>query len=92
MTDGQVLDVFKLVDVTDDYGPLWDTKCHVVPLQYRDLSEKTPMRHNGTESWLDYPGHWGNRGVNNCWWHRAVGYCQVCPLVSPSLFLFCFWI
>lgn len=75
----QILDVFKLVDVTDDYGPIWDTKGRVVPLQYRDPDQRLPLEHSGEESWLNYPGHWGNRGVDKCWWHRAVGYCQVSP-------------
>lgn len=69
--------MFKLVDVTDDYGPIWDTKGHVVPLQYHESLENGQKAHTGLHAWLDYPGHWGNKGVNNCWWHRALGYCQV---------------
>jgi hypothetical protein len=31
---GPVVDVFRLVDITDDDGAVWDTQGHVVPVRY----------------------------------------------------------
>ncbi|WVW85719.1 hypothetical protein I302_107757 [Kwoniella bestiolae CBS 10118] len=70
--------LFKLVDITDDEGPIWDTKSHVVPAIYWNGPEsRAKLRHNGDLSWLNYRGKWGNKGETDCWWHRIVGYCQV---------------
>ena len=74
----QLLDIFKLVDQTDDEGPIWDTKGHVVPTQYWDNPEKRrKIWHDKERSWLNFRGKWGNRGGNDCWWHKLVGICQV---------------
>ncbi|WWC63222.1 uncharacterized protein I303_105822 [Kwoniella dejecticola CBS 10117] len=70
--------LFKLVDITDDEGPIWDTKDHVVPAVYWDGPEsRRRIWHRGDSSWLNYRGNWGNKGQDDCWWHRVVGYCQV---------------
>ncbi|OCF37868.1 hypothetical protein I316_00092 [Kwoniella heveanensis BCC8398] len=70
--------VFKLVDITDDDGPIWDTKGHVVPAVYWDGPiSRRKRNHEGKLSWLNFRGFWGNRGETDCWWHRVVGYCQI---------------
>ncbi|WWC90751.1 uncharacterized protein L201_005688 [Kwoniella dendrophila CBS 6074] len=70
--------LFKLIDLTDDEGPIWDTKNHVVPAIYWDGPEnRRKIWHQGNQSWLNFRGKWGNIGENNCWWHRVVGYCQI---------------
>ncbi|WWC71643.1 uncharacterized protein I206_105601 [Kwoniella pini CBS 10737] len=70
--------LFKLVDITDDEGPIWDTKDHVVPTVYWDGPEsRRRLWHRGNSSWLNFRGNWGNKGQDDCWWHRVVGYCQV---------------
>jgi hypothetical protein len=74
----QVLDVFKLIDVTDDNGPIWDTRDHVVGFPYWTPNlRRYKMQHEGDSSWLNFRGLWGNRGEKDCWWHRAVDVCQV---------------
>jgi len=81
----QVLNAFKLIDVTDDEGAVWDTIGHVVPAQYWSGPERRrKIWHTGEESWLNFRGKWGNKGENDCWWHRLVGICQVgCPPLIP---------
>ncbi|WWD19011.1 hypothetical protein CI109_103468 [Kwoniella shandongensis] len=70
--------VFRLVDVTDDDGALWDTKDLVVPVRYWDDSEhRRRLWHDGENSWLNFRGRYGNRGENDCWWHKLVGICQL---------------
>ncbi|KAK8854841.1 hypothetical protein IAR55_003580 [Kwoniella newhampshirensis] len=70
--------VFKLVDVTDDDGAIWDTKDLVVPVRYWDDSDhRRRIWHNGENSWLNFRGRFGNRGENDCWWHKLVGICQL---------------
>ncbi|KAL7423849.1 Vacuolar protein sorting-associated protein 62 [Cryptotrichosporon argae] len=73
-----LLDLFRLVDVTDDDGAVWDTAGRVVPLQYWDNpADRRRMWHGGEDGWVNFRGHWGNRGKNDCWWHRIVGICQL---------------
>ncbi|WRT68327.1 uncharacterized protein IL334_005303 [Kwoniella shivajii] len=70
--------LFQLVDLTDDEGPIWDTKNHVVPTMYWYSPEsRRRVWHRGDQSWLNFRGWWGNRGETDCWWHRVVGFCQV---------------
>ncbi|KAL1405942.1 Vacuolar protein sorting-associated protein 62 [Vanrija albida] len=74
----QLLNLWALVDVTDDYGPIWDSQGHVVPIEYwtgPDGAKK--VNHTGDLSWLQFRGAWGNKGQTGCWWHALVGICQV---------------
>lgn len=73
-----MLDVLKLVDVCDDDGAVWDAKGRVVPAQYWTGPEgRRKLWHRGQEAWLNFRGRWGNKGNNDCWWHRLIGICQV---------------
>jgi hypothetical protein len=74
----QLLNLWQLVDMTDDHGAIWDTQGHVVPIEWwtgPDLAHK--IRHTGEESWLEFVGSFGNRGDSSCWWHSMVGICQL---------------
>ncbi|WVR07477.1 hypothetical protein IAU60_004519 [Kwoniella sp. DSM 27419] len=69
---------FSLVDITDDEGPLWDTKGHVIPAVYWDGPDtRRKTWHRDDLGWMNFRGFWGNRGDTDCWWHRAVPYCQL---------------
>lgn len=73
----QLLNLWALVDVTDDNGPIWDTKGHVVPIQFWNGPEHAnKTKHDGNRSWLGYKGRWGN-SKRLCWWKPAIGICQV---------------
>lgn len=74
----QLANLFKLVDETDTDGPLWDTKGHVVPIQYWGDPERRwrKRHHEGNMSWLNFVGLWGNQGERDCWWRPALRYCQ----------------
>lgn len=70
--------VLKLVDVCDDRGAIWDTKGKVIPVQYWTGPEgRRKLWHRGEHSWLNFRGRWGNKGQDDCWWHRLIGICQV---------------
>ncbi|BEI85667.1 hypothetical protein CcaverHIS002_0510680 [Cutaneotrichosporon cavernicola] len=74
----QLLNLWQLVDMTDDYGAIWDTQGHVVPIEWwtgPDLAHR--IRHTGNHSWLEFEGMFGNAGSSNCWWHSIVGVCQL---------------
>lgn len=73
----QLLNLWALVDVTDDYGAIWDTQGHVVPAEFWSPETTKKVHHTGDESWLEYTGKWGNRGHSSCWWHFFVGICQL---------------
>lgn len=73
-----VLDVFRLVDITDDDGAVWDTQGHVVPVRYWNGPERrTRLWHTEDRAWLNFRGMWGNKGEDTCWWFKLVGNCQV---------------
>jgi len=73
----QLLNLWALVDVTDDRGPIWDTKGRVVPIQFWDGPENMQKTvHAGDRAWLEYRGKWGNR-KKSCWWKMFFGICQV---------------
>ena len=77
-TLSQLLDLIKVVDVTDDVGPIWDTKGSVVPFRYwNNPQNRTRIAHRGLESWLNFRGSFGNKGDNSCWWYKLVDSCQV---------------
>ena len=81
-----VLDVFKIVDVTDDDGAVWDTQYHVVPSQFwHGPHSRQKLWHQGHRSWLNHAGTWGNKGEYSCWWFKLVGNCQV-SLIVPLRF------
>lgn len=81
----QVLHTFTLTDVTDDEGAIWDTKSRVVKTPYWDASSRQKLWHEGDRSWLNFRGMWGNRGVDDCWWHRLIAICQVSPNLAANL-------
>lgn len=69
---------FKLVDVTDDLGPIWDSRTMLMPFKYWSGPQRRErMQHNGSASWLNFRGWWGNKGEHDCWWHRMVPICQL---------------
>lgn len=74
----QVAKFFQLVDVTDDEGAIWDTQGHILTARYWNNSDwRRKIWHRGERSWLNFRGHFGNRGENDCWWHKIVPICQV---------------
>jgi hypothetical protein len=62
--------VFKLQDVTSDGGVYWDTQSSLTPINWPDL-------YSGSLDWLNYRGHWGNKGVDNCWWYSLYPGCEL---------------
>ena len=62
--------VFKLQDVTSDGGAYWDTQNALTLFNYPDT-------YTGSQSWLNYLGDWGNKGVNNCWWYSIHKECEL---------------
>ncbi|KAK4688986.1 hypothetical protein P7C73_g1122, partial [Tremellales sp. Uapishka_1] len=73
-----LLNRWRLIDVTDDNGAIWDTKNHVVSSQYWDDPERRrKVWHDGDKGWLNFRGYWGNEGKNDCWWFKIIGICQV---------------
>lgn len=79
----QLLGLHKLVDVADDEGPIWDTKHHVVPIQWwHGPKNGSRVQHDGTLRWMNFRGRWGNMG-GDCWWSRKAA--PICQLVdSPG--------
>lgn len=78
----QALNVFKLIDETDDEGAIWDTKGQIVAIQYwknpEVTSRKKKIYPTGSPlAWLNYAGRWGNRGESDCSWKRFDLPCQV---------------
>ncbi|GMK59779.1 hypothetical protein CspeluHIS016_0803850 [Cutaneotrichosporon spelunceum] len=74
----QLLNLWQLVDMTDDHGAIWDTQGHVVPIEWWTGPNKAhKIRHTGNHSWLEFKGEFGNAGSSNCWWHAIVGVCQL---------------
>ncbi|EAL20509.1 hypothetical protein CNBE4290 [Cryptococcus deneoformans B-3501A] len=70
--------IFKIVDKTDDEGPIWDTLDNVIPVRYwANAHDRTRVRHAGKDSWRNFKGRWGNKGETDCWWHPITGFCQV---------------
>ncbi|WVO22957.1 uncharacterized protein IAS62_004301 [Cryptococcus decagattii] len=70
--------IFKIVDKTDDEGPIWDSLGNVIPVRYWfDAHDRKRVRHVGEESWRNFKGQWGNKGETDCWWHSILGFCQV---------------
>lgn len=66
------------MDVADDQGAIWDTKDHVVPIEFwTGPDEARKIKHTGDLEWLEFVGSLGNRGSSDCWWHFFVGICQV---------------
>ncbi|EKD01113.1 protein-vacuolar targeting-related protein [Trichosporon asahii var. asahii CBS 8904] len=66
-----------LVDVCDDRGALWDTKGHVVPIEFWNGPEYGHrIEHTGDQSWLEFEGKWGNVG-DGCWYEPFIGICQL---------------
>jgi hypothetical protein len=60
------LGVIKLVDETDDEGPIWDTKPKVVPIQWwHGPQNGTLVHHGGSLGWMNFIGRWGNLGDNS---------------------------
>ncbi|KAG8866345.1 Vacuolar protein sorting-associated protein 62, partial [Serendipita sp. 405] len=62
--------VFQLQDVTSDGGVYWDTQNSLTTINYPDT-------YSGSLSWLNYAGAWGNKEVNNCWWHVFHDECKL---------------
>ena len=63
---GQIMGVIKLVDETDDEGPIWDTKPKVVPIQWwHGPQNGTLVHHTGSLGWMNFIGRWGNLGDNS---------------------------
>jgi hypothetical protein len=59
----QLLNVIKLIDETDDKGPIWDTKSHVIPIQWwHSPSNGSRIQHSGPLAWMNFRGRWGNLG------------------------------
>ncbi|OXL07984.1 hypothetical protein C348_03851 [Cryptococcus neoformans Gb118] len=70
--------IFKVVDKTDDEGPIWDALDNVISARYwANAHERKRVRHAGKDSWRNFKGRWGNKGEIDCWWHPIVGFCQV---------------
>lgn len=77
----QLLNLWQLVDVCDDRGALWDTKGHVVPIEFWNGPEYGHrIEHTGDQSWLEFTGKWGNVG-DGCWYEPFIGICQL--IVGP---------
>lgn len=73
------------MDVTDDKGAIWDTKGKVVKSQYwNDPEQRRKLWHKDDRAWLNFVGMWGNKGEDDCWWHKIVGICQV-SLLSVAI-------
>lgn len=73
--------IIKLIDVTDDQGPVWDSRDELVPIQWSNTSAmRNPYkrRHDprGKLGWLNFSGRWGNKGVKSCWWSWISPDCQ----------------
>lgn len=80
-SERQVLDhLFKLVDLTDDKGAIWNTTNRVVASQYwTSPTERRKLVHGHERAWLNWRGHWGNKedvDPRKCWWHRLIPICQ----------------
>ncbi|ODN78952.1 hypothetical protein L202_04467 [Cryptococcus amylolentus CBS 6039] len=74
----EIGNLLKIIDSTDDLGPIWDTESHVLPVQYwTNSSDRQRLQHEGEDSWRNFKGYWGNKGDTDCWWHGIVGICQV---------------
>jgi hypothetical protein len=77
----QALNIFKLIDETDDVGAIWDTKHHVIPIQYwhDPVSRRRRKIHSSTSDlgWLNFAGRWGNKGEGDCAWKRFDLPCQL---------------
>jgi hypothetical protein len=64
--------------MADDQGPIWDTRNHVVPIEYWTGPTKArKIVHDGDQNWLQFKGNWGNQEPETCWWHFFVGICQL---------------
>jgi hypothetical protein len=73
----QLLNVFKLVDETDDKGPIWDTKSHVVPIQWwHGPANGSRVHHDGPLRWMNFRGRWGNLGDRG-WLNTLLPACHV---------------
>lgn len=73
----QLLNVFKLVDETDDKGPIWDTKSHVVPIQWwHGPNNGSRVQHDGPLRWMNFKGRWGNLGDRG-WLNTLLPACHV---------------
>jgi len=62
------LNVFKLIDETDDEGAIWDTKGHIVAIQYWQNPELTSRKKKvyptgSPLGWLNYAGRRGSGGL-----------------------------
>ena len=86
----QAFNIVKLVDVTDDRGPIWDARQDLVPIQWLNTSAHAypyKRRHDpkGKLGWLNFRGRWGNKGDRSCWWHLISPDCQVriCLVGTP---------
>jgi len=61
--DEQLLNAIKLIDETDDKGPIWDTRSHVVPIQWwHGPHNGSRVQHSGSLGWMNFRGRWGNLG------------------------------
>jgi hypothetical protein len=60
--------VTKLVDVTADGGVRWDTQGNLTVINVDDTFD-------GSLSWLNYKGHWGNKGFYKCF--TKSGFCSL---------------
>jgi hypothetical protein len=62
--------LYKLYDVTSDGGVYWDTQGSLTPIDVYDSF-------SGSLNWINYQGHWGNKGFNNCWKEGTANICDI---------------
>jgi hypothetical protein len=62
--------VFGLEDVTSDGGVYWDTQGNLTTIDVYDSF-------SGSLNWINYEGHWGNKGFHDCWKEGTLDVCDL---------------